>query len=99
MPCHWVGTSPNATHAIVMAKSGCRLEYIDVRVGPRRLRPKYQKAVATTSAMMRCSQGGPGRNGSVSHDAPLLQCAYTEDQSAAGERYAVTSTPIRGKLV
>ncbi len=35
-----------------MANSGCRLEYIDVRVGPSRRRPSYQNAVAMKSAPM-----------------------------------------------
>ena len=38
-----VGNSPSESHAIAMASSGCRLEYIDVCVGPSVFTPWYQK--------------------------------------------------------
>src|SRR5205085_2504226 len=51
-PCHTVGNSPSSSHATATAKSGCRLEYIAVRVGPITRTPRYQKRYAITSAPM-----------------------------------------------
>ena len=39
MPCHNVGFSPSKSHATRIAITGCKFEYIAVRVGPRTRTP------------------------------------------------------------